>query len=112
MSSVCLAAGWEEQLASPLDPAPTEASTPAECSWPYVWVTGVMAGLLLLAAVAVLIRAVILAILWRRTTCMTNCKANHMQQHESTVAIGDMTEIAGLWAVHIVIYCIEYIHMH
>lgn len=94
---LCPAAGWEEQLAIASSPASTEATASAECSRPYVWVAGVIAGLLLIAAVAILILAVILAILWRIIICMTKYK--QMQQDQSTA--GNMAKTAGLLALQI-----------
>ena len=92
---LCLAAGWEEQLASP-PKSPETTKSALDCSWPYAWVTGVLACLLLFAAVAVVILAVILAVLWRRARVVYTCKCKHMQQYESSV--GNIAPNAGLLA--------------
>ena len=80
---LCPAAGWEEQLAS------TEAVSvaSAECSW----ATGVIAGILLIAAVTIVILGASIVILWRRRKHTTKLTYNL----HSDCAVGNVADTTG-----------------
>ena len=81
LSLLCLAAGWEEQI------APTEAIETEKC----YWAVAVILCTILIAVVAILILAAIIVVLWRRMN--SKMKLLYMQHYEC--ASGDMNQIAG-----------------
>lgn len=79
LSLLCLAAGWEEQI------APTEAIETGECHW----AVAVILCIILIAIVAILTLVATIVVLWRRMN--SKMKLRCMQHYEC--ASGDM--IAG-----------------